>query len=693
MYTQYDVVVIGAGSGGLTSAVGFNNIGKKVLLVEQEHLGGECTNSGCIPSKALLHRAKEYYAAKQILGETAAGETYRTESLTYVRDTIAHILEDETPETFRKLGIEVVIGEAEFVSKCAVKVGETVYRYKTAVIATGSSPRMINVPGLPETDILTNQNIFKLEAIPERTLIIGAGPIGLEMGQALAMLGSQVTIATIDQEFARLEDSAIRPILTEAFTKLGITVHLNAFISHVEGKEAVFDIKSHNGDIKHHERVAFDKVLMAVGRVPNIPKGLEAAGIEFDERCVLVDSQHRTSNKYVYAAGDVSQRLKFTHTADDSARQVVARVASKGILRVNTRKAVPKVTYTSPEIAQVGMSWDAAVAKYGNERLKRIEVPFSKNDRAKTDEETEGILVVIARRLNGAILGAHIIGPAAGELISTFTLAIDEKISLWKLQKLIFAYPTYSLIIKKAGDQFVARQFNELKSDLISLGKHALPKLILAGLWVTLLLKLYQYQTTHNMSVIDTALMVFDFVSMTVWGPLVYIAAYTIRPLTFFPGTALTILSGVFFGLWYGVLYTIIAANLSAALAYGVGRFFGKDLKLEDTAIGNWVQALQKNPFEAVLTTRLIFLPFDGVSYAAGILKLPFVSFVIATIVGTLLGIATFVAIGASLDITVFKETGLSTDVIDAKFIGLSLVILIISLSLSKLLKRWRAEI
>ncbi len=691
MKKQYDVVVIGAGSGGLTSAVGFSKVGKKVLLVEKEHMGGECTNTGCIPSKALLHHAKAYHKANKISGGSSQTDSFRSEAFTYVRNTIDHILAEETPETFEKIGIDVVMGEAEFVSKCSVKVGETEYGYKTAVIATGSSPRMVEIEGLNESDILTNQNIFDLNEAPKKLLVIGSGPIGLEMSQAMAMLGSDVTIASIDKEFGRLEDQAIRPRLKAAFDALNITVHLKAFIKKVEGNTAIFEIK--DGDtVIEEKQITFDKVLIAIGRVPNLPKGMEAAGIKYENYGVQVDGQYRTSNKYVYAVGDVAQRLKFTHTADDTARQVVARVVSKGLLRVNKNKSVPKVTYTNPEVAQVGMSWEAAVEKYGEEKLIRVEVPFTNNDRAKTDDATDGVLVVITRRLTGAVLGAHIIGPAAGELITTFTLAIDQKVSMWKLQSLIYAYPTYSLIIKKAGDFFVAQQFADLKTDLMRVVKGALPKIILATVWIIGLWCLYQWQQSNDMTVTETALSIFDFIALTVWGPLIYIAAYAVRPLTFFPGTALTILSGIFFGFWTGTILTIIAANISAALAYGVGRFFGKGLKLEDSFIGNWITALRENTFTAMLTMRLIFLPFDGVSYVAGILKTKFIPFVLATFLGTLLGIATFVAIGASLDIESFRQNGITTDVIDIRFIAISAVIFIVSIQLSKFMKRWKAD-
>lgn len=691
MHKEYDVVVIGAGSGGLTAAVGFSKAGKKVLLVEREHMGGECTNSGCIPSKALLHHAKLYYAAKQIAGDTADSETYRKQAFTYVRDTVQGILKEETSETFERMGIDVVMGEAIFHSKHSITVGETPYQYKTAVIATGSSPRMIEVPGLQETAVLTNQNVFELEDVPKQTLIIGAGPIGMEMGQAFAMLGSKVTIAAIDSEFARLEDEAIGPILRQSFADLGIAITLNAFINRVEGNTAIFDIKK-GEEVISEQRVDFDKVLIAIGRTPNLPQGLDTADITYNQHGIVINTQYRTSNKHVYAVGDVAQKYKFTHTADDASRQVVARVVSHGLLKVNRHKAVPKVTYTTPEVAQVGLSWPEAISTYTQERIMRIDVSFSKNDRAKTDSHTDGKLIVIAKRINGTVLGAHIVGPAAGEIINIFTLAMDRKISVWKLQQLIFAYPTYSLLVKKAADTFVGIQLADLKKDVLYVAKKNALAIILGITWIVFLFWLYQYQVSNDMSVTDTALMVFNFISMTAFGPLVYILAYTIRPITFFPGTLLTILSGVFFGLWGGIVYTIIAANLSASLAYGVGRFFGKNLKLEDTQLGNWIQALQKNPFEAVLTTRLIFLPFDGVSYAAGILKLPFFAFLFATIIGTLLGIATFVAIGASLDINSFTENGFSTDVIDAKFIGISIIVFALSLVVSKLLKKKRVN-
>jgi len=455
VYTQFDIVVIGAGSGGLTAAVGFRKVGRRVLLVEREHMGGECTNTGCIPSKALLHHAKAYHRAAIIAGMTTKTDEYRDAAFMHTRSVIDTILKEETPEVFERMGITVVMGEAQFTGPQTILVNGETYHFTIAIVATGSGPRMISVPGLSSENILTNQNIFSLNTIPAKTLVIGAGPIGLEMGQALALLGSKVTIATIDDTFLPLEDMAIRRVVQKQFESLGIRVECKAALKSVAENVATF---TRLGTDKESFTIPFNKILLAIGRVPNLPRGLELAGVASTEQGIVVDNQYRTSNKNIYALGDVASQLKFTHVADDAARQVVVRVISRGLLRVKQKKAVPKVTYTSPEIAQVGLSWSEAIATYGEESVLRIEVPFSHNDRAKTDKETGGILVVIVRRLSGKVIGVHCVGPAAGELIAVFTLAIDNSLSLWKLRSSIYAYPTYALIIKRAGDYFLPRR-------------------------------------------------------------------------------------------------------------------------------------------------------------------------------------------------------------------------------------------
>jgi len=677
--TRYDVVVIGAGSGGLTTAVGLAKIGQKVLLVEREHMGGECTNTGCIPSKALLHHAKAYYSAQKIAGVTPSGETYRKNAFTYVRSIIADVLKDETAEHFKADGIDVVMGEAVFTGKHSIVVDAVIYTFKKAVIATGSSPRPLVIPGLEPESVVTNQNIFDLAEAPARLLIIGAGPIGMELGQALAMLGSQVTIVDNGPRLARLEDEAISPIIADAFKKLGMTVLHNAEVTKVEGEVAFVSVT----DSPEITSVPLDTVLIAVGRVPNLPQGLEAANVQSTPYGVTVNTNWQTTNKNIYALGDVAAKLKFTHVADDTARQVVLHIVSRGLISVK-EKQVPKVTYTEPEMAQVGLSWIEAKDLYGEEKLHRIEVPFGANDRARTDGATEGLLIIIAKRLTGQILGAHIIGPRAGELIGTLTLAMENNISLYRLRSTIFAYPTYSLILKKAGDYFLAKQISSLKADMLAIAKNLAPKIFALGLWAVALYTIYNFKMTHNLSFTDIAVSLFTFISGTAWGPLIYILAYAIRPLTFFPGTALTILSGIFFGIYEGIIYTIIGASLSATVAYFVGRFFSQNLNGIKKLLGNWIAFLHERPFMAILTMRLTFFPFDLVAYGAGLFKIPYIPFLLGTITGTLLGITTFVSIGASLSVEEFIKNGITAEAIDSKFILLSAVIFALSLIVSK---------
>ncbi len=684
MKTDYDAIVIGAGSGGLTSAVGLAKIGKSVLLVEREHIGGECTNSGCIPSKALLHHAKSYYQAIAISGGNSQTENYRRDAFSYVRAKIAETLSHETPEHFKKLGIDVVIGEAVFTSPSTIKIGSDSITFKKAVIATGSSPRMIVVPELDPSKILTNQNLFALESVPAHTLIIGAGPIGLEMGQALAMLGSNVTILDNGPTFARLEDEALRPIIHTACTKLGITILQNVSITSVQNNIATIS----QTDTTTTKNIPFDKVLIAIGRIPNLPQGLEAATIQYDNAGIKVSKNNQTSNRRVYALGDVADTLKFTHVADDTARRVVARIASFGIFSP-TAKSVPKVTYTEPELAQVGLSQTEAVSLYGELNIHRIEVPFNQNDRARTDNSIEGTLVVIVKRVSGKILGVHIAGPRAGELLAVFSVAIDNNLSLWKLRRTMYAYPTYALIIKKAGDIFFATQINSLKRDIGYKFIGFLPKLLLLTAWLSGLYYLYNYTNSFGLTPTELAIALFDFITQTIWGPLLYILAYTIRPLTFFPGTALTILSGVFFGLSGGIFYTIIGANLSATVAYFVGRFFGKKTANVGGGIfGRFAESCRTNPFTTILTMRLLFLPYDGVNYGAGLLRVPFMPYIIATIVGSILGITTFVAIGASISVDEFKTNGITTSAINGSFLILSALIFVISLAVAKYLPK-----
>ncbi len=685
---DFDVVVVGAGSGGLTSAVGLAKVGKKVLLIERDKMGGECTNSGCIPSKALLHHAKNYALAKQISGVTQKNEDYRKAALLYVQNKITEILKEETPEHFEKIGIKVKAGEAIFKNQHQVQVGDEIINFRKAIIATGSSPRLVEIPGLRKEQLLTNQNLFNLTTIPEKLLVVGGGPIGLEMGQAFALLGSTVTILENSNRFARLEDEEVSGILAEQFKAEGINLILNTSIKEVAEDVAKVEVKEPGNETPQLLDIPFTHLLLAIGRTPNLPQGLKEAGIESNQNGIVINNQYQTSQKNIYALGDVAARLKFTHVADDAGRQVVAKIASRGLIRIKSDKAVPKVTYTSPEVSQVGMLYTEAVAEYNEKQVVRLAVPYHKSDRAKTDEETSGLMVVVAERLSGKVLGANIIGEGAGEMIALFTLAIDQKISLYKLQKLIFAYPTYSLLIKKAGDQFLAWQIANLKSDLINRLKRLTPKLIAGFFWLSLISSFHFYRVSNGLSYNDVLFSLIDFFTHNTMGPIIYMGLYALRPLIFFPATILTALSGALFGFWWGTLFTILGENASANLAYAIGRYFGKDLHLEKSILGRFVTALKEKTFATVLLMRLFYVPFDLTNYGAGVVRANWREYFYATLIGIMPGLTTFVALGAALDLQTLRNEGLSFNAFAPEFLALSVVIFIVSLYLSKWLKK-----
>jgi len=288
------------------------------------------------------------------------------------------------------------------------------------------------------------------------------------------------------------------------------------------------------------------------------------------------------------------------------------------------------------------------------------------------------------------VLGAHIIGPRAGELLAIFSLAIDYKISLWKIQKHIFAYPTYSLIAKKAGDQFVGTQLGNLKSDLLAVLKRNLPKVIAAIFWGILIFVFTDYRLTNDLSYTDVLFQLIDFFTSSIWGPITYMVLYAVRPLIFFPATLLTALSGALFGFWWGVLYTVIGENASANLAYWIGRFFGKDLKLEDSIIGNWVTGLRERTFATVLAMRLFYVPFDLTNYGSGVVGAKWRQYFLATLIGIMPGLATFVALGAGIDLETFQTEGFSAAAIEIEFVILSIVIFIVSLGISRVFKKWK---
>lgn len=676
----YHTIVIGAGSAGLTAAVGLAAVGKKVLLIEKEHMGGECTNSGCIPSKALISLAKKAHASAQTSDQSLFSK-FTTSVPGLVRERIQEILDEETPEAFEKLGITVLFGEAVFDGAQTLSVGEQKFTFEKCIIATGSSPRMVEIPGLSAEKILTNQNVFQQNDIPQKLLVVGAGPIGLELGQAYARLGSQVTITTVDPIIARYEEPEVQPLVRRALEADGVTFLPNTEVISVKGSVASIKEK----EAEKISLVDFDKVLIAIGRVPNIPQGLEYAGIASTNFGVTINSNYQTTNKSVFAVGDVSLRDKFTHTASDAARFVVKKILLPFLSA--PKQLVPKVTYLDPEFASVGMNYETAKKEFGEDAIVKLVVPFTKNDRSKTEGRADSeVIVVTAKRLTGKILGASIASVSAGELVPFFALCIKKNISLWSVQSMIFPYPTRSLAIQKIGDEFLRYQVAHIKSDILGLLKRNLTKIVAVAFWTLLVILFFSFKASSGLGYIQMTQQLFTLLTGTIWGPLVYILLYAVRPLILFPATILTALSGVLFGLWWGVVYTVVGANLSASVAYWVGRFFTKGISFGDGFLSDLKNRLGENSFISVFLTRLLFFPFDLTNYALGALRVKWAPYALATLIGTLPGSITFVAFGAS--IKNIESFDLSTVSLDPMMLALSAFLFVVSLGIAKVIQK-----
>ncbi|MDF2378637.1 MAG: NAD(P)/FAD-dependent oxidoreductase [Candidatus Gracilibacteria bacterium] len=469
MSYQYDTIILGAGSGGLTAYMALSSIGKKVLLVEKDKMGGECTNTGCIPSKSLIHQAKKYREGIEIHGRSNEMEVFRKNALSAVRNMVKHIRDEEEPEPLiEKYKNSVVRGTGSLIDKHTVKVVREQhtkrYTAKTIIIATGSRARTVPVEGLEQRNLLTNENVFDLKEIPEHLLILGGGPIGCELGQALTHLGTKVSIVNKRDYIMPRDEEECAKQTEEVFRSQGIQIFNNATIHEVKGRVAV--IEQEVDGKKHKHSVDFQYLLQGVGRIPNLDDlNLKELGVKYNDRMIFVDKHYRTSVKNIYAIGDVSSQAKFTHTAEDQGRHIMKRMIFPWY-PAETKKPVPHVTYLDQEVAGVGYTYSEAVEKYGKKNVVKVSVDFGVSDRAKTDEVTKGVLIAICAPLTGKIYGAHIMGKNAGEMIGVFTLAIQEKVSMYKLNKMIVPYPTLSQAIKFLTDEYLADSSENVKKYL-----------------------------------------------------------------------------------------------------------------------------------------------------------------------------------------------------------------------------------
>ena len=449
---RYNMVVIGAGTAGLVTAAGAAGLGAQVALIERDLMGGDCLNTGCVPSKALLrcaHAAAEARKAGEfgvhIPGEVEVDFPAVMERMRKLR---AGIAKHDSAQRFTSLGIDVFLGSAKFTGRNTVEVDGKTLRFSKACIATGARAVDLPIPGLQEAGALTNETIFTLTELPRRLAVIGGGPIGVEMAQAFQRFGSEVTLLEMGKHILSREDPDAAELVQAALIRDGVDIRCGVEAKGVrmDGAERIVELSS-GGELR------VDEILVGVGRAPNVNGlGLEVAGVEFDTRSgVKVDERLRTTNSDIYAAGDICFPFKFTHTADAMARIVIGNALFWGRGKTSAL-TIPWCTYSDPEIAHVGL-YEHDAAKKGVE-IDTFRIEMSAVDRAILEGDDEGFLKVHVKKGKDEIVGATLVSRHAGETISQLTQAMTAGVGLGSIAKTIHPYPTQSEVVKKAADAY-----------------------------------------------------------------------------------------------------------------------------------------------------------------------------------------------------------------------------------------------
>ncbi len=463
-----DLIAVGGGTAGLVTAAGGAGLGARVALVERDRMGGECLWNGCVPSKALIAASRAAHAARTASRVGIHASDVRVafdEVLDHVRRVQARIAPHDSPERFRGLGVHVVEGSARFLNAHTIQVGEERLTARHIVIATGTRPAVPPIPGLQDVPHHTNETIFSIEALPRTLLVLGGGPIGIELAQAFARLGCTVHVIDAAAQFFPREDRELADMLRRQLEGEGVQIRLDTTVTSVRREGGDIVLAATRDGVSHEVRG--DALLVAVGRRPNVEGlGLDEIGVRTDAGGVVTDGALRTGVKGVYAAGDiVSGGLKFTHVADHMARSVLRNALFPGSSTVSY-SGVPWVTYTDPELAHVGLTEVEARDRYGSGvGVWRRELAGV--DRVIADAGPAGLVKIITDP-KGRVVGGHILGSHAGDMIGELTMAVTLKLSVGQIASVIHPYPTTAEAIRQAAEQRRKAGFTGWKKSLVS---------------------------------------------------------------------------------------------------------------------------------------------------------------------------------------------------------------------------------
>ena len=446
MNQEYDLAIIGAGSAGLTAAGFAVQLGVRVALVERHRIGGDCTWSGCVPSKTLLKAARVAHAMRSA-GRYGVGAVEPTVDLkavmAHVQRVVAEVAEEEAPEVLRAEGIAVFLGPARFVDAHTITVGGDTLSARHVLICTGASPSVPAISGLDGVPYLTYEMIWDLQVLPRRLLVVGAGPIGCEMTQDFRRLGADVTLLVSRDVLLPRDDPVASRVLGQVFATEGVDVRYRARAEHAWQDPQGIHVMAGGSEF------VGDTLLLATGRRPNVEGlGLDKAGVAYSARGVQVDERLRTSQRHIYAAGDCTGGPQFTHYAGWQAFMAVRNALLPGASR-GISDHVPWTTFTDPEVAHVGLAEAQARERFGDE-VMTCDWPMAKVDRARAEEDTAGLIKLVHKK-DGALLGATIIAGRAGEMISEWIVALERGLKVDEVGSAIHVYPTYSTVSSQAA--------------------------------------------------------------------------------------------------------------------------------------------------------------------------------------------------------------------------------------------------
>ena len=463
---ETDICVIGAGAGGLSVAAGASQMGASVVLLESGKMGGDCLNYGCVPSKAMIAagHAAELFRTSEPFGVAQQEPVIDFAKVhKHVHDVIGAIKPNDSVERFESLGVHVIQAAGKFIGRREVVAGDARIKAKYFVVATGSSAVVPPIPGLADVHYLTNETVFERTECPEHLLVIGGGPIGCELAQAHRRLGAKATILEMFGILAK-DDPEAADVVRRQLQREGISVREDIKLSGVSASDVGVTVEIECDD--GAETITGSHVLVAAGRRPNLDGlDLDAAGIAHSPQGIEVDARLRTTNKRVFAIGDVAGTLQFTHVAGYHAGIVIRNALFK-LPAKPTYRAIPRVTYTDPELANVGLTEAEAKDRLSGD-IRILRWPFAENDRAQAERRTEGFVKVIADR-KGRIHGVCIVGPHAGELIMPWVLAVENGLKVGAMASVVAPYPTLSEVSKRAsGSYFTASLFSERTKKLV----------------------------------------------------------------------------------------------------------------------------------------------------------------------------------------------------------------------------------